>query len=103
MVLDLTNRVQKMRDVSFRKVLVKCHANTDKSTFILIAQIRSQQSYPSAMILKTTGGTRIIVVGRCSFKDNVMTVMSMLADSKIGLTNGKLSTQSSLVVVIPFC
>ena len=89
MVLDLTNRVQKMRDVSFRKVLVKCHANTDKST--LIAQIRSQQSYPSAMILKTTGGTRIIVVGRCSFKDNVMTVMSMLADSKIGLTNGKMA------------
>ena len=42
--------------------------------------IRSQQSYPSAMILKTTGGTRI--VGWCSVKDNVMTVMSMLADSK---------------------
>lgn len=61
MILDLTNRVQKMRDVSFRKMLVKCHANTDKSA--LIAQIRSQQSYPSAMILKTTGGTRIIVVG----------------------------------------
>ena len=63
--------------------------------------IRSQQSYPSAMILKTTGGTRI--VGWCSFKDNVMTVMSVLADSKIGLTDGKLSTQSSMVVVIPFC